>query len=63
MGEPKTLISMISGFLNASLSPKTNIICLRRPQDTLKYTWNAKKHETALKNNWKSSRNNLNEKH
>ena len=26
MGEPKTLISMISGFMNVSLDPKTNYV-------------------------------------
>ena len=32
----KPLISMISGFPDVSLSPQTNIIQTRRPQDTLK---------------------------
>ena len=30
----QTLISMISGLLDVSLSPKTNYVYLRRPQDT-----------------------------
>ena len=34
MGEPQPLISMISGFLDVSPSPKTNICYLWRPQDT-----------------------------
>ena len=29
----KTIISLISGFLNVALSPKTNIIYFFRPQD------------------------------
>ena len=42
MREPETLISMISGFWDVSLSPKTNMIHLWKHQDTLKSLRNPK---------------------
>ena len=43
---PKTLISMISGLLDVSLSPNTNIIYLLRPRDTSR---NLRKYQIIFK--------------
>ena len=45
---PKLLISMISGLWDGSLSPKTNIIYLWRPQDTSN---NPRKSHPSFKSN------------
>ena len=43
--KPKTLISMIGGFLSPSPNPKTNYLCLWRPQESKRNQENTLKNE------------------